>query len=219
MQEQHVTTQRAIDGAEVSAEVKSLLRDDAARFVVYCLGVDRLDVHSMRSAYIHNYSDSAPLLRRAVGTDYTMKIIGFYGSNYYRLFNELSVRPHVLVLGDRFRAPYTAEFKDWLRRNKPSVLRLQRSKVLVTSLPTADYYLGTLSVLATASVVDHNAVSSELDYCVLNHLAYCKYITLDDSALIGTAQENNELAAMLEQGMDYDSSFTPDNYGESCGIA
>jgi hypothetical protein len=202
------TIQRAVDEAEVSVDVKSLLRDDVARFVVYCLGVERLNVHSMRSAYIHNFSDSAPLLRKAVEADYTMKIIGFYGNNYFRLFNELSVRPHVLVLGDRFRAPYAPEFKEWLRRNKPAVLRLQKHRIPVTALPNSDYYLGTYSVMATASVVDHNVVSSELDYGALIHLNYCRYITLDDSAVIGTKQENKELASLLAYGMDCDSTFT-----------
>jgi len=204
----NLTIQRAVDEAEVSVDVRSLLRDDVARFVVYCLGVERLNVHSIRSAYIHNFSDSSSLLRKAVDADYAMKIIGFYGSNYFRLFNELSVKPHVLILGDKFKAPYAPEFKDWLRRNKPAVLRLQRHRVPVTSLPNSDYYLGTYSVMATANVVDHTIVSSEIDYGALIHLNYCRYITLDDSAVIGTKQENKELASLLAYGMDCDSTFT-----------
>lgn len=196
---------RSESGAEVSADIETLKRDGVPRFVVYCLGVKREHVHMMRNAYRHQHSRSAPLLEKAVG-DYNVKVIGFYSSNYFRLVSELSVTPHVLVLGPDFQAPYTREFKAWVRSKTPSVLRLLPKKIPVTALPNHDYYLNVYSVLALGDVGNSDVVSSEFDYGALIHLNYKRYVNFSDDDVL--APNDGKLLLNVFAGMDFDSSFS-----------
>ncbi len=191
-----------------------------AKFVTFCLGVPDVQVDMLKKAYKVDNSSMSPMLRRHTQAPYEMNIaslrlphiddvMGMFTA-FSRLI-ETPTAPHVLVLGDNFRGPYSEEFLTWLRWTRPSVMRIQQRRIPVAQLPASDYYLGAYSVMSTDELANRGTVCAELEYGVLVYLMYKRYVSIPDDAEIKlTPDQVESLTAMIDEStvdLSNDSNF------------
>ena len=169
-----------IESTDVSPSIKDLEKaPERPRYLVFCVGLSVQVVHQLRNAYRVNNSAASGLLSQSE-SGYDMKIIGFYSRNLEAIFNNMRLRPNLLILGPGLQAPYPQFVKDWVSEQHPSVMRVAETEVNASSLPHEEYYLRTYSVLPFTKLLDGHRIAEEIDYGVLVNLNYRRDIKIED---------------------------------------
>ena len=177
----------------------------AETYLVCCIGVDRETTHSIRNSYRYGVSDSAVLLSR-YKPDYNVRVIGLYNQATYDEIIErvLPLKPSLLILGRSFQAPYTPRFRDLVRDHKPAVLRLGSSRIPVSQMPDADYYLGTYAVFPESDINKSQAVSTEIDYGILINMNLHNHVSVNDM-YVDLGKDYKDSNAFLKSVLDDDT--------------
>jgi hypothetical protein len=149
------------------------------RYLVFCVGLDRARVHAMRNAYRSFIGQSSSLIAPP-GVGYDVKIIGFYDDRFDRVFKAVGLSPNLVILGPGLKPPYPAFMKNWMKRHKPSVLRVDPLELDPTRLENEDYYLSIYSVMPELVTDNSWRVSNEIDYGILLNLNYRREIKIED---------------------------------------
>lgn len=148
------------------------------RYVVFCVGLSQEHVDAVRETYQTGTSACSALL--SPSNRYEVKIVGFHTRKLDAVFNNMRLKPNLLILGPGLQAPYPAFVKDWITWAHPSVMRMAEHSISIQQLSHEDYYLRTFSVLSFDQTHDATKLANEIDYGILVNLNWRREVKIED---------------------------------------
>ncbi len=143
----------SFDLGKYSPELDSFLRKpsnsvELSKFTpVYCIGLSRLDVHTMRNSYM-SYQE-----------EFDVKVYGFY-NNHNIIPRRVGITPRVIVVHE---VRLIGELRWYIMKNRIPVLRIQERRCPLVDLPNEDYYAGVYETLSYSDITNSKLVTSMLD--------------------------------------------------------